>query len=501
MTIISKSMFPLKTSYNLLAGMKDRYDKLQQQLATGQRASTLAEMGSSRFVDISMRARVSRIDSYQQTMATVGLRLEVLDTSMSRLDSIEAAQRTSATPGGMGSGNINLSTVPTTSRARLDEVIDILNAEVAGRYLFAGGETDKKPVASSADIMNGVAGRAGFLTVAGERALADRGDGLGRLEIATTANQVELGEDSGVVHPFGLKLSTLSSSSTDIVLGSPSGTPPALSVTFNTATLPVAGSTVTLGFTLPDGSEEAITLTAVSGTPGEGEFQIGIDGDTTAANFAGALDASIRDLVDTRGAAASMFAAADNFFNGQGEQVMRVSGTPATATTLTAATAANTVLWYTGEDSTDPRGTVNAKVDDRATVRYGVQANESGLVSLVRSLAAMAASNFPNADATSGQRFDAMATRQVSLLSEGHNNEQGSIEVISVELSLAKTTIGNSRERQNSHKVQLETMLADIETIPPEEVSMEILALKVRLEASYEATSLVAQLSLVNYLP
>src|SRR5262245_1388541 len=148
MTTIPKSFFPLKTSYSLLSGMKERYDKLQQQLATGQRAQTLAEMGSSRFVDLAMRSRVSRIDSYQQTMSTVGLRLEVLDTSMSRLDAIEAAQRTSATPGGMGSGNINLSTVPTTSRARLDEVIDILNAEVAGRYLFAGGNSDEKPVAS-----------------------------------------------------------------------------------------------------------------------------------------------------------------------------------------------------------------------------------------------------------------------------------------------------------------------------------------------------------------
>jgi hypothetical protein len=30
---------------------------------------------------------------------------------------------------------------------------------------------------------------------------------------------------------------------------------------------------------------------------------------------------------------------------------------------------------------------------------------------------------------------------------------------------------------------------------------MEILSLKTRLEASYETTSLIAQLSLVNYLP
>ena len=43
-------------------------------------------------------------------------------------------------------------------------------------------------------------------------------------------------------------------------------------------------------------------------------------------------------------------------------------------------------------------------------------------------------------------------------------------------------------------------MLAEIETVPQEEVAMEMLALQTRLQASYEATSLISQLSLVNYL-
>jgi flagellar hook-associated protein 3 FlgL len=94
-----------------------------------------------------------------------------------------------------------------------------------------------------------------------------------------------------------------------------------------------------------------------------------------------------------------------------------------------------------------------------------------------------------------------MASRQIDRLAESHNNEAGSLEVIAVELALAATTMESTGERQTSYQAQLETMLSDIETISPEEVSMEILALKVRLEASYEATSLVAQLSLVYYLP
>src|SRR5690349_592179 len=143
MTTIGKSMFPLKSNFQQISIMKTRYDALQVQLATGDRAANLAEMGSDRFFSLTMRSRLSRFESYATTMDTVKLRLDVLDQSISRLDTIEADQRVSATPSAYGSSDLNLGTVPTNSRARLDEVLDILNANVAGRYLFSGGKTDQ----------------------------------------------------------------------------------------------------------------------------------------------------------------------------------------------------------------------------------------------------------------------------------------------------------------------------------------------------------------------
>jgi hypothetical protein len=44
-------------------------------------------------------------------------------------------------------------------------------------------------------------------------------------------------------------------------------------------------------------------------------------------------------------------------------------------------------------------------------------------------------------------------------------------------------------------------MLEEIEGVSIEEVALELLALKTRLEASYTTTAAVSQLSLVNYLP
>lgn len=502
MASVTKSMFPVGTAYQHISAMKGRFDRLQGQLATGQRAANLAEMGSDRFFALSMRAKLSRLDGFKETMKTVGLRLEVMDQSVSRLSEIESTQRTSVTPGAYGTGNINFSTVPALAYARFDEVMTLLNADLGGRYLFAGGKTDAKPVISGAAAMNGEAGRDGYMTIMGERRQADIGAaGLGRVSVGTVTDTVSLTEDGA--HPFGFKLSTLSTSSANVTLTQPTGVAPdTLAVQFTTGSLPLKGETVSVGLTLPDGTEEVIILTATDNpTPEPGEFTIGANGDTTAAAFDFALTKSLQLMAGTKLAAASAFAAAENFFNGRGAAVMRVDGPPFdTATALIAGTPANTVMWYAGEDASDPRATVNARVDEGTTVNYGVQANESGLVKLLQTLAAMAATIYPNGDDTAPGRFDAMASRQIERLSITNTNSQGSIGVIAVELSLAQTTMDYAGQRQSTHRIQLDGMLADIETIPAEEVSMEILSLKTRLEASFEVTSLISQLSLVHYL-
>jgi hypothetical protein len=256
-----------------------------------------------------------------------------------------------------------------------------------------------------------------------------------------------------------------------------------------------------LGLTLPDGTEESITLKAVSGTPAAGEFQIGADVNETAANFAAALQAGLTTMAQTELATASNFAAADNFFNGQGQPVQRVQGPNfATATALVTADPTTTVMWYKGEDAANARGTAKVKVDDTATVNYGAQANESGTLGLMRSLAVVSIQSFTNADTTSKGRFDAVAERNFSRLSESHNNEPGSIEMLGVELGNAGANIASISKRQDGYKAQLTGLLEDIESVSKEEVAMEILALQTRLQASYEATSLVSSLSLVNYL-
>jgi flagellar hook-associated protein 3 FlgL len=499
MSIINRTMYPVQTSMNLIGRMQERFATLQTQLATGQKASTLAEMGSDRYFDLSIRARINRIEGYQNNFDMVNMRLEVFDTVMSRLDTVEADAREAITPSTYGSSNIFFGSAPAVARSQLDELVNLLNTDVDGRFLFAGGKVDQRPVLSTSTLIDGAAGKAGFKQVAAERLAADQGNGLGRLTLTTVTNTVTLTEDGA--HPFGFKLSTLTSGgTTGANLTVPAGAAPRSAVV-QFATQPLDGSTITLGLTLPDGTEESITLKAVTATPEDGEFQIGADVDATAANFSAALQAKLTTMASTELASASNFEAAANFFNAQGQPVQRVQGPAfATATALVTADPTTTVLWYSGEDAADARATVKVKVDDAASVSYGAQANESGTLALVRSLAVVAIQSFTDADSTSNGRFDAVANRNFTALSEAHNGETGSIEMLSIELGSAKANIASIADRQDRYKAQLNGLLSEIETAPKEDVAMEILALQTRLQASYQATALVASLSLVNYL-
>ena len=158
------------------------------------------------------------------------------------------------------------------------------------------------------------------------------------------------------------------------------------------------------------------------------------------------------------------------------------------------------MFWYRGQDSSDPRRTVTARVGEGTTVGYGVQANEKGFVELIRSQAAMAVQVFSNNDPTSADRYAAMVSRNAARLSDSAGGSAGSIEVVSVELGLAKSTTGAVGEQHTAHNSQLGNMLEGIEAAPTETIAMEILALKTRLEASYQVTSMLSQLSLVNYV-
>jgi len=634
--IVNRSMFPLQTGFSVISNMQSRMADLQLQLGTGEKSSTLAGMGRDLPLSLSVRSRLARIEGYSANIDMVNLRLSFLNNTVNRFEALEAEARTSAAQGQYGTGNINLATVPDLSKARLDEIVTLLNSEVAGRYLFGGSKTDAQPVASVSALLDGQSGRAGFKTVAAERQVADLGiDGRGRLETERTDATVRLSEDG--VHPFGMKVSTVSNPP-GVSVGQPHpGAAPLgkqVTVTFEESPQITAGSAITIGLVLPDGTETQISLSAVNAgdAAGPDTFSIGGSADETAESFNQALRSKLLEVGSSTLKAASTFAAAENFFNSAGEPVLRVNDDPslAEATSLRLATPSDTVMWYGGETASvaaeglgrleilqdsgnvvlsekappsdnhgfrlvsavaesaaiaapltagatpldgaaisftfaddvsegdkvtvrvafpggerdieltatngpagpgqfqigtaaktaenfsksleaslnaaaksiegTPRQTVSAQVDASTRVNYGMQADESGLLALMRSTASMAITTYPTGDAADKARFDGMADRQATLLSENRNGEAGSIEILAMDMGIALSTLESASTRHTSYQAQLENLLADVETVSEEDVAMEILALQTRLQASYQVTAMVSQLSLAQFL-
>lgn len=647
--IVNKSMYPVQAGFSVISKMQNQFSTLQMQLGTGMKAQTLADFGRDLPISLSVRARLSTISGYNANIEQVALRLSFYDNALTRFDKLETEARNSAVQGQYGTNNINMATISSLSKARLDEVVTMLNSDVAGRYLFGGSVTDRAPLPTTSELMDGAGGRAGFNTVVTERKMADLGaDGLGRLTTLVDASDpanvsVTLSEDNA--HPFGFKLSTYSTIGNSVSVNADVAADPA-SIAFSFADPQTIqpNESVTLGFTLPDGTEAQITLRAFDGTSGTlapGEFAIGADAAATADAFNAALQAELKRAAESELSAASTFAASQNFFNGAGEPVLRVQGPDLyNAVSLRVATKADTVMWYSGESPAvsangmgrltamrtndtvtlrenspvssahgfqitgassssagitvafaaadpssmsasfdnaglaandtvtltlaepptgklrevtltavsgrpgagqfqigvnaeetaanfekallravteqavdaegNPRQSVSAAVEDGGRVNYGMQANESGYLRLVRSLAAMSVETYPEVSnaldpnaaslAPARQRFDAMARRQQLELSEARNTERGSIELVTMELGVARTAIAAAQSRHTNYGAQLENLLSDVETVDKEEVAMQILALQTRLQASYQATAMISQLSLVNFL-
>ncbi|WDR03767.1 hypothetical protein PSQ19_06880 [Devosia algicola] len=162
--------------------------------------------------------------------------------------------------------------------------------------------------------------------------------------------------------------------------------------------LPTPGQVVSIGLTMPDGTETQVKLTATADNPaGAGAFTIDADPAIMASNFQAALDKSLGTAARTDLKAASTFAAATDYFSDDGVPRLPDGGPPATS--LVPDTGNTAVHWYTGEVGSpgdNPRQSVTAAIGDTSKVDYGVRANESGFLRLIRSQAAMAVSDYPS---------------------------------------------------------------------------------------------------------
>lgn len=477
---------------------------LERQLATKERAESYGDLGMDRRTSLDLNAKVSSLDSWLGGIALADVNLKLSTKAVESFAKLTSETVNDTRSNSYVASSTGRSAPQVLAEEKFKQTLDMLNSSVNGRYLFSGKTSDTQPTVSYSEMIDGDgAGRAGLRQLISERRQADLGvSGLGRLTTGGAAATATIAEETPA-HSYGFKLAGATSSSAAMTPTYTAGPPADISVTV--ASLPTAGDTLRITLDLPDGTQEEIVLTArAAGTNGSDSdsFEIGADVNATAANLRNSINAALGKEAATTLSASSSQVAAKNFFAGSvSNPPLRVPGPPYdTATAAPAAgTAANTVIWYQGDDGSDPaRSTATVQVDKGQTVGTGARANEEAFRVGLAQFAVMAVETFPAGDANSQARYEAMTSRVSEKLGFG-GGVQKPAEIIT-EFGSAQTSMARAKERHESTKNYLTTTLAGVENVTTEEVAVQILALQTQLQASYQTTSILAQLSLTNYL-
>lgn len=494
-----------RTSYlgSSIINIKTQLDTLTDQLASGKKSYTYSGLGVDAGVATGLRAQISGIASFSNTATILNTRINIANLSLQGISDAGSQVKGAAAGATLTLDSAGQTAGQKTAMASFTQAISLLNTEVGGRYLFSGRATDT-PATQPADvILNGTGTQAGLKQLIDERGQADGTSGLGRLVITSpTPTSVTIGEDVAG-SPFGLKLSAITSTLTGATItgpappAAPPGAPSEMSVDLG-ATNPNDGDKVRFTFSLPDGTSETIELTASSSNPPPaGGFTIGVDPTATAANLNAAVNTAVGTLANTSLVAASAITASDNFF---GSPPLRVDGPPFnTATQLVNGTSANTVSWYTGESGTDSaRGTAVAGIDQSISVQYGARANEDAFVAQLKNIAVYAAVTTNASNPNANGQMTALNSRIVDNLAV-HPGTQ-SIQEIQADFAGAQAAIKTATDRQIQTGSIAQSMLDSIQGIDDNEVAAKILALQTSLQASYQTTASLYQMSLLKFL-
>jgi flagellin-like hook-associated protein FlgL len=475
--------------------LNDQLTTLSSQLTSGKKSTTYAGMGVNEGFAIAARAQLSNISAFTDTMTKINTTISVTNTALQSLVNIGTQVQGAAASAPTALNGSGQTIAQQNAAAQLSSMLGILNTQSGDRYVFSGSAIDTPSVVDADTILNGTGAQAGLKQLISERQQADLGSGLGRLTISAPATMPISIAEATPATVFGLKLNSVSSSLTGAAVTGPTGSPAAVSI--NLGANPNSGDAISLKFNLPDGTSETVQLTASNAVPTPaGSFAIGATPAATSANLNAALNGAIGTLANTALVAASAVAASNNFF---ADPPQRVAGTPlATATALTNGTTANTVQWYTGENGAgSARASSIARIDQSVTVQYGARANEQAIRNQLQSVAVLAAvtSTGPNASA----QVAALSQRVTQNLTAQPG--QQTIQDIQSGFATAQSTMKDATARQTQTQAMLQNIVDQAESVSPDQVASQILALQTALQASYQTTSMLSQLSLAKFLP
>jgi hypothetical protein len=237
--------------------------------------------------------------------------------------------------------------------------------------------------------------------------------------------------------------------------------------------VPANGDKMTLHLRDQGGRTHIVELTARAAPSDPNDFQIGADEAATIAGPNGIV-AALNRVLDAKAA-----------------EVLSAEATSITTTRPT-------LKWYKGDDAATPdRDTAKLQIDATLTVGTGARANEPAIRNFLAQMGALVDARFTNAPAER-ERYQNMGDKLRINLSPPAG--QPRMSEIVTDFSFAMTAMNGAKERHKLSENMLQGMLDKVEQASTEETAAAMLNLQTRLQASYQTTSMLSRLSLVNYL-
>lgn len=132
--------------------VRDRLDLLTRQAASGRVSETFGGLAPNASVSISLRAEVSRRDTYVKAIGMAELRAKVMQPALGRIGEL-ASDLASRALSAITQGRISLEGVAEQARAALREVATLLNTQAGAEYVFGGSDSSRPPVPNADRIL------------------------------------------------------------------------------------------------------------------------------------------------------------------------------------------------------------------------------------------------------------------------------------------------------------------------------------------------------------
>lgn len=149
MTISVSNLGQMDYINTLLKSQRSQLNTLQDQISSGQKATTYSDLGGAATVtSISLHNALSQIDTFSTNVSLVRGRTSVMDNALRNI--VSATQQVSAdltipTQSNVDPGMVNFNV---EAQSALDQIQGSLNAQYGGQYVFSGTDVTNPPVAS-----------------------------------------------------------------------------------------------------------------------------------------------------------------------------------------------------------------------------------------------------------------------------------------------------------------------------------------------------------------